>query len=111
MTSQNDDFEVARGSGNVFRDFGHPASGVEQTKAVLAAKIVGILDDEGLTTHKAEVRTGINHADFARIRIARLDRFTIDRPLTIIERLGRRVEVTIRVEERRGGGAPVAVKV
>jgi hypothetical protein len=31
--------ELIRGSGNVFRDLGHPDSGVEQLKAILAAEI------------------------------------------------------------------------
>lgn len=100
MTNSKDDFELVRGSGNVFRDFGHPAADVEQTKAVLAAEIIGILDDEGLSTRKAQEKTGINHADFARIRNANLDRFTIDRLMTIVDRLGRRVEVQISVRKQ-----------
>jgi len=89
--------KLVRGSGNVFRDFDLPAAGVQQTKAILAAKIIGILDDDGLSTRKAQEKTGIDHADFARIRNARLGRFTIDRLMTIVERLGRQIEVQIRV--------------
>ncbi len=100
MSKSSDDFEVVRGSGNVFRDFGHPAADVEQTKAILAARIIGILDDEGLSTRKAQEKTGVNHADFARIRNAKLDRFTIDRLMKIVDRLGRQVEVRIRVQPR-----------
>ncbi len=97
-TADEDGFELVRGSGNVFRDLGHPAVDVEQTKAILAAEIIGILDDEGLSTRKAQERTGINHADFARIRNAKLNRFTIDRLMTIVDRLGRQVEVQISVQ-------------
>ncbi len=100
MSKSSDDFEVVRGSGNVFRDLGHPAADVEQTKAILAARIIGILDDEGLSTRKAQEKTGVNHADFARIRNAKLDRFTIDRLMKIVDRLGRQVEVRIRVQPR-----------
>jgi predicted XRE-type DNA-binding protein len=103
MTGGKDDFALVRGSGNVFRDFGHPAADVEQTKAILAAKIIGILDDEAISTRKAQEKTGINHADFARIRNAKLDRFTIDRLMTIVDRLGRRVEVRITVRPRTQG--------
>ncbi len=39
--------EVTRGSGNVFADLGLANSDVEQTKALLAAEIIGILDGEG----------------------------------------------------------------
>ena len=36
--------EVVRGSGNVFRDFGHGQADVEQFKAILAAEIIKMLD-------------------------------------------------------------------
>ena len=41
--------EVVRGSGNVFRDFGHEQADVEQFKAILAAEIIKMLDREGLS--------------------------------------------------------------
>ena len=34
----NDDFELIRGSGNVFRDFGRVNAGVAQARAILAAE-------------------------------------------------------------------------
>ena len=52
---------------------------MRQTKALLAARIIGILDDEGLSTRKEQERTGVGYADFARIRNQKLNRFTIDR--------------------------------
>ena len=33
----NDDMEIIRGSGNVFRDLGHPETDREQLRALLAA--------------------------------------------------------------------------
>jgi predicted XRE-type DNA-binding protein len=92
-----EDFEIVRGSGNVFRDFGYPNADVEQTKAVLAAKIIGVLDDSELSTRKAEALTGVNHSEFARIRRVKLDRFTIDRLITILNRLNQRVEFDVRL--------------
>jgi hypothetical protein len=41
--------EVVRGSGNVFRDFGDPNAELEQTRAILAAKIIGVLDARELS--------------------------------------------------------------
>ena len=54
MSKTADDGELVYGSGNVFRDFGRADADVQQTKALLAARIIGILDDEGLSTRKAE---------------------------------------------------------
>ncbi len=97
MSKPEDDLELVHGSGNVFRDFGRADADVQQTKALLAARIIGILDDEGLSTRKAEGRTGVNHADFTRIRNVQLDRFTIDRLMTVLNKLGQRVDVQIDV--------------
>src|SRR6266568_2825873 len=89
--------DVARGSGNVFRDFGHKNADVEQFKAILGAEIIRALDREHLTVRAAHDRTGIAAADFSRIRHAELGRFTVDRLMSILNRLGSRVEVKIRV--------------
>lgn len=89
--------EVVRGSGNVFRDLGHKDADAEQFKALLAAEIIKVLDREHLTVRAAHDRTGIAAADFSRIRNADLRRFTVDRLMSIINRLGAQVEVKIKV--------------
>ena len=89
--------EVVRGSGNVFRDVGHKNADADQFKAILAAEIIKALDQEGLSVRGAQGRTGIAAADFSRIRNADLGRFTVDRLMTILNRLGSRVEVKVRV--------------
>src|SRR5438874_3932470 len=96
--------EVTRGSGNVFRDLGHENADVQQFKAILAAEIIKVLDRDSLSVRAAHRRTGIAAADFSRIRNADLGRFTVDRLMTIINRLGSRVEVKVRVRpvERAG---------
>ncbi len=94
---KNGKLEVVRGSGNVFRDLGHPNADVEQFKAILAAEILKMLDREGLSVREAHRRTGIAAADFSRIRSADLGRFTADRLITLINRLGSRIEIKIKV--------------
>lgn len=89
--------EVARGSGNVFWDLGHKNADAEQFKAILAAEIIKALDRERLTVRAAHARTGIAAADFSRIRNADLGRFTADRLIAVLNRLGSRVEVKVRV--------------
>ena len=88
---------VVRGSGNVFRDLGHKNADVEQFKAILAAEIIKALDHDGLTVRAAHGKTGIAAADFSRIRNADLGRFTVDRLMSALNRLGARVEVKVRV--------------
>ena len=86
-----------RGSGNVFRDLGRKNADAEQFKAVLAAEIIKALDRERLTVRAAHDRTGFAAADFSRIRNADLERFTVDRLISVLNRLGSRVEVKVRV--------------
>src|SRR5437867_897008 len=94
--------DVVRGSGNVFRDLGHKNADVEQFKAILAAEIIKALDRQRLSVRAAHGRTGIAAADFSRIRNADLGRFTVDRLMSIINGLGSRVEVRIRVRQAEG---------
>ena len=82
-----EELEIVRGSGNVFRDFGYLDADVEQAKSILAAKIIGLLDDLRLSNHKAEEVAGINHSELARIRQVKLDHFTLDRLEMILSRL------------------------
>jgi len=89
--------ELVRGSGNVFRDLKREDADVAQLKAILAAEIISALDREGLTVRGAQNRTGVAAADFSRIRNADLGRFTIDRLMAIINRLGSRVDVKVKV--------------
>ena len=55
----DDDCEVIRGSGNVFRDFGHSNSDLEQARAILAAKIINVLDERTLSVRAVQKLTGI----------------------------------------------------
>jgi predicted XRE-type DNA-binding protein len=89
--------ETVRGSGNVFRDFGHNDSDILQLKAILAAEIIKMMDRKGLSVRAAHAQTGIAAADFSRIRNANLSRFTLDRLMSIINRLGSRIEVKVRL--------------
>lgn len=97
----DDDFELVRGSGNVYRDFGRPNAGLEQARAIIAAEIIRILDERQLSTRAAETITGVSHADFSRIRNAQLSRFTLDRMITILGKLDEDIEIDVSFRPRR----------
>jgi predicted XRE-type DNA-binding protein len=105
---KDEKIELVRGSGNVFRDFGHPSPDVAQLKAILAAEIVKKLDREKLTVRAAHALTGIAAADFSRIRNADLGRFTVDRLVSTLNRLGSRVEVKVSVRAIKSRGKVAA---
>jgi predicted XRE-type DNA-binding protein len=105
MTS-GDDMELVHGSGNLFRDLGRPNPEARQLKAILAAQVLKVLDDHGLSTRKAQELTGIDHGDFSRVRRAKLDRFTVERLIAMLEGLGQEVEVSVDVRPRQVPTAP-----
>ncbi len=94
--------EVVKGSGNVFRDMGEKDADIKQTKALLAAEIIRVLDKEKLSVRAAEKVTGYNYSDFSRIRNAKLSRFTIDKLMMITNALNRKVNIKISVSKYRG---------
>lgn len=92
--------EVVHGSGNVFRDFGEPNADIEQLKCILAAKIIGILDDRKLSLRKAENFTGVKASEFSHIRNVKLGRFTVDRLISILNKFDQQVDVKVKVRPR-----------
>ena len=94
------DFEIVRGSGNIFRDLDDPDADVKQAKALLAARIIAILDEQKLTVRKAASMTGFAAADFSRVRNANLGRFTLDRLMRMLNGLDHTVEVTVHLAQR-----------
>ncbi len=100
VAMKREKIEIIRGSGNVYRDLGDEKADVRQLKAILAAEIIKVMDREELSVRKAGARTGIAAADFSRIRNADLDRFTVDRLMSVINRLGSRVEVKVKVRRK-----------
>jgi predicted XRE-type DNA-binding protein len=105
---KKDKLEIVRGSGNVFRDLAYENADSEQFKAILAAAIIKKMDSDGLTARKAQSLTGVTEADFSRIRSVQLDRFTIDRLMLIVNRLGSRIDIAIKLRpgQVRGQHAP-----
>jgi predicted XRE-type DNA-binding protein len=97
----DDELELVHGSGNVFRDFEMPDADNLQLKAILAAKIIGVLQDNELSTRAAERLTGVNHSEFSRIGKPDLKRFSSDRLIGILNKLGQQVEVQVTVTPRK----------
>ncbi len=102
------DFELVEGSGNVFRDLGDPDADLKQAKALVAARIVAVIEDRGLSVRKAGELTKFAAADFSRIRNADLGRFTLDRLMKMLAALDTDLRVTVRVEAGHERGVAAA---
>ena len=101
MNVSDDDMKLVHGSGNIFRDLGRPNPEARQLKAILASQVLKVLDDRAISTRKAQEMTGIDHGDFSRVRRAKLERFTVDRLMAMLDRLDQDVEVSVVVHPRR----------
>ena len=88
MSEKEIDFVL--GSGNVFRDLGDPQADLKQGTAVIAARMIEVLDGRGLAVHKAGSLTGFAAADSSRIRNADLGRFRVGSPDEDVGRCWRR---------------------
>lgn len=97
----DDGIELIRGSGNVFEDLGFPDAQTRQLRAQLAAEIIGVLRRRDLSQRQAAKLTGLAQADISKIQNAKLRGFTLDRKVTVLARLGRRVDVKVVRERRR----------
>src|ERR1700724_3413692 len=108
---KKDNLELVRGSGNVYRDFGRPNAGLEQARAITAARIIRVLDERKLSARDAEKLTGVSYSEFSRIRNTRLGRFTLDRMIAILGKLDEDIEVsvTFRARKRRVPAVPRVV--
>ena len=96
--------EIIKGSGNIFRDFGHPNADVEHMKARLAAKIIGVLDERKLTVRQAGQLAGVQYADISRVRNADLDKFSVEWLTRVFNHLAPGVQVNLTFSEMATDG-------
>lgn len=94
----NRDFELVKGSGNVFRDLGDPDADLKQAKAILATRIISILDEQHLSVTKASKLTHYPAADFNCVRNADLENFTLDRLMRLLGALDGSLRITLHFD-------------
>src|SRR3954469_22973698 len=89
-------------------DLGTAAAAMPRLKAMLAAKIAGIIADRKLTVRAAEELTGFAAADFSRVRVGKIERFTVDRLIRMLARLDPAAEISASIRARTSRDAAVA---
>ena len=102
MIDSGEGFELIRGSGNVFRDLGRLDADLWRLKSILAAEILGVLDDRGLTAAEAAAVTSTPSGKLVGIRRGKLANVDVDCMMRVLARLDRRVRVDVTVEAHSG---------
>ncbi|MGH7813968.1 MAG: helix-turn-helix domain-containing protein [Candidatus Binataceae bacterium] len=99
--------EIVRGSGNIYRDFDLPDADARQLKGILATAIVKALDRRGLSVRNAQRLTKIDAGDFSRVRNADFRRISVERLIAMLNRLGSRVNVKVKLRPAQSDGEGV----
>jgi len=91
--------EHTRSSGNVFADLELPDADERMLKAQLAVQIRRFIDEKGWTQTEAAEAVDLDQPKVSYLLRGRLAGFSVDRLLSILNRLGHSVEVRISAEE------------
>jgi predicted XRE-type DNA-binding protein len=83
----DDEFELVRGSGNVFRDLRDTNAEVLQLKAILAGKIIEALDEKKISIRRAHELTGFAAAAFVQVRQGKLQQIAAKRLARMLGKL------------------------
>ena len=101
--------DITRGSGNVFADLGLPDAEERQTKLRLAYALNTILDEQHLAQAAASARLGLNQPKVSALRNYKLEGFSVERLMTLLNALDQDVEIVIRAKPRSRAAARISV--
>ena len=101
--------DISRGSGNLFADLGFSDAEERQTKLRLAYALNTILDQHRLAQAAAAARLGLNQPKVSALRNYRLEGFSVERLMTLLNALDQDVEIVIRAKPRSRAAARISV--
>jgi len=101
--------EITRGSGNVFADLGLPDAEELQTKLRLAYALNAVIDRARLSQAAAAARLGLNQPKVSALRNYKLEGFSVERLMTLLNALDQDVEIVIRKKPRSRAVARISV--
>lgn len=90
-----DEPRFTESTGNVFADLGLPDAGTRLAKAELARRISLEIAARKLTQREAAAILGIDQPKVSAITRGRLADFSLDRLLTLVNRLGMDIEINV----------------
>lgn len=107
--SKDKPHEITRGSGNVFADLGFIDAEERQTKLRLAYALNTIMDALRLTQTAAAARLGLTQPKVSALRNYKLEGFSVERLMTLLNALDRDVDIVIRKKPRSRATARINV--
>ena len=107
MSTRNAEVKIEIGTENVFEQLGLPNPDERLRKARLMNVINAVVKRRGLSQKDAAEATGLNQADVSRIQHGRGARYSTDRLLNILARLG----IDVEIIQRHGGDGELLIEV
>lgn len=92
---------IEESSGNVFKDLGFANPEEEVRKVELAHKLNTIIEKKGFTQKQAASLLGITQPQVSDLGRGRLKRFSVDKLITLLEKIGCRVDIKVIEHPRR----------
>lgn len=90
------DSEYYEGSANVYADLGYDNPEEWSLKASIATKILGIIEENGLTQKDAGTLLDIAQGRVSDLKRGQFDKFSVEKLLTFLNALDRDVDIVIR---------------
>jgi predicted XRE-type DNA-binding protein len=97
-------------SGNVFADLGLADSDELLAKAEMAVKIARLLESKKLTQKAVANLLGASQSDISLLTNHKFGRFSTERLMQFLVRLGQDVEITIKARPKGRGAGRITVK-
>jgi predicted XRE-type DNA-binding protein len=107
MSKRNAEVKIEIGTENVFEQLGLPNPDERLRKARLMNVINAVVKRRGLSQRDAAEATGLNQADVSRIQHGRGARYSTDRLLNILARLG----IDVEMIQRHGSDGELLIEV
>ena len=101
---------ITRGSGNVFADLGLEGAGELQAKTQLAVALNRLLDRRKLTQADTARMLGLTQPKVSLLRRYKLDGFSVEKLMTLLNSLDRDVEIIVKPKPRSRANARILVR-
>ncbi|HVI86757.1 MAG TPA: helix-turn-helix transcriptional regulator [Dongiaceae bacterium] len=105
-----EEIKVTRSSGNVFKDLGLENSDELAARSDMITAISKIIKERGLKQADVAEIVGLTQADVSRLTHGIVNRFSTDRIMQVLTRLGHDVEIVIKPKPARRAAGRVSVK-
>lgn len=102
--------EHTESGGNVFADLGLPNADELLAKSEMAAKIAQLLEDRKLTQKALGALLDASQSDVSLLVNHKFSRFSTERLMQFLVRLGQDVEITIKARAKSNGIGRITVK-